>query len=815
MSYRTDNPSYVDQQVRSDGMFHYAKNFVINGGVFNVDSDFLNQDSEKPEEWLVAPNCSINYASTASKRVEGTGQWILQDQAYLEWKKNTDILWIEGKGDTSIIKDLQESQDSSLVIYHYFDIRDNARAKTSYRGFLLFLLLQLGVYDHKITSVLQSLKESVHHGFTDSKLTNQEVVGMLIDIAKGFVQRATKIRIVIDALNECEDSSLVLDFIAEMASLSSVGIIISSCGQPQNCKYFTISLRKNHILNEDIATFVDGYIKKFFRSVYPTKYKDQIKQTLIEKADEGFQYIGCQLQLFQHCQNSRAVESALTQLPSDLKETYTRALEQYLRDDQAKEKQNLLLWLLYSYKPLHKSQAAIILSIDLDSLQANPYAEMLDALKTITNTILVIVDNNDMIQLAHASVREFLLESHSNVNVQALFSNTQLAHKIMGQMFSSSQKESEKPWITFHQYATQYWAEHSYYSEKDKMLLKNNIDLSQRFLSQNDKHFKTWQNEYNYVGKRAARGGKIFKNCSPLHVAAFFGLKQTMHVLLQEMKLADSETHSNILSDINMSGEILGTAAQAAASGGHQEILEQLLSAGADINAQGGYHGTALQVAAFCGHRNVIQLLLAKGAAISTQKGLHGTALHAAVSEGHKEIVQLLLESNANINSPGRHYGIALHAAVSEAHDNITELLLYHGADVTAQKRSHETALQVAVSKGHKNIVELLLKHGAVIDDHNGYYGTALYTAVTKGHKDIIQMLLDQGAKVNAQHKYHGTALHKAVSMGRKDIIRLLLKHGADVNVQGYHKTVLQEAITTGQKDIIEFLLAQGANVNF
>ncbi|KAJ3967461.1 hypothetical protein EV361DRAFT_871614 [Lentinula raphanica] len=104
MSYHIENSSYIHQQVRSDGIFNYAHDMVINGGSFNIVHGnsmvyyyLINGDEEKIPEWLVAPNCSANYFSAAKRHVTGTGQWILQHPAYLRWKENKDILWIEGK----------------------------------------------------------------------------------------------------------------------------------------------------------------------------------------------------------------------------------------------------------------------------------------------------------------------------------------------------------------------------------------------------------------------------------------------------------------------------------------------------------------------------------------------------------------------------------------------------------------------------------------------------------------------------------------------------------------------------------------------
>ncbi|KAF2725462.1 hypothetical protein K431DRAFT_215605 [Polychaeton citri CBS 116435] len=93
-------------------------------------------------------------------------------------------------------------------------------------------------------------------------------------------------------------------------------------------------------------------------------------------------------------------------------------------------------------------------------------------------------------------------------------------------------------------------------------------------------------------------------------------------------------------------GETSQTALQAAAEGGHLEVVERLLAAKADANAPppAGLGGrTALQAAAQGGHLEVVKRLLSAGAFVST------TVLQAAVGGEHKEIVQVLREGKANM----------------------------------------------------------------------------------------------------------------------------------------------------------------------
>ena len=75
------------------------------------------------------------------------------------------------------------------------------------------------------------------------------------------------------------------------------------------------------------------------------------------------------------------------------------------------------------------------------------------------------------------------------------------------------------------------------------------------------------------------------------------------------------------------------TALQAASGGGHLEVVERLLAAGADVNAAAAFDGgpTALQAASEGGYLDVVERLLAAGAdANAAAAGSGLTALQAA-----------------------------------------------------------------------------------------------------------------------------------------------------------------------------------------
>lgn len=88
------------------------------------------------------------------------------------------------------------------------------------------------------------------------------------------------------------------------------------------------------------------------------------------------------------------------------------------------------------------------------------------------------------------------------------------------------------------------------------------------------------------------------------------------------------------------------TALQAAAAGGHLEIVERFLAANADVNAPAGANDgrTALQAAAKGGYLKVVERLLAANAGVNTPAGDYGRiAIQAAAAGGHFKVVERLI----------------------------------------------------------------------------------------------------------------------------------------------------------------------------
>ncbi|KAJ3769809.1 ankyrin repeat-containing domain protein, partial [Lentinula raphanica] len=794
-------------------------------------------------KWLAAPDCSTNYSTALSRRVNGTGQWIVKGAIYLKWKKDGKFLWIQGKagsGKTILVASVIENlllRHSGIVAYHYFDFCDNSGEKRSYQGMLLNLLLQLGFQDYKIHPALKSLYELSQSGVLNFKPTSHKLTDVLITIIRDLVVKRHWIYIIIDALDECKESLLVMKFLSKLTGFHKVGILVSSRNHSgTNLKCLMISLNSHRMVNKDIDTVVENWAKASFEMpVFGAK----VKKLLLQKVDEGFCYINCQMHSLTEHPIPRNILNGLEELPSDMHKIYTEAIGKCKRNrEYSTEVHYLLLWLLYSFEPLQLAQVVVIISMDMDSLTVDTASIVAGGLERIISPMLVTVDTQNVVQFAHASVKEFLLESQDNHQIGELFEvNAKFAHNIMAQMcliyllqhtnykytFSES-KGSKGNLGMFKHYATQYWAEHSKHNENANIPDEKTLELTNTFFYNGANQLINWQRDYHYIGNKVPTGSQIFSNCHPLHIMAFFGLRKSAQRLVTTntasgMSSDDSRFIVNKIlmfqSDINLLGEFLGTALQTAAFGGHNGIVQLLLEHNPDINKRGGYFGTALQAAIAGGYKEVTYLLLQHNAEVNTEGGYYGTAIQTAASEGYLDIIQVLLNYNANLNAQGGYYGTALQAASFKGYQDIVELLLNSGAEVNTQGGRYGNALQAAVAENHQDIIEILLQHNANPNAQGGYYGTALQAAAFWGYKDTIELLLQSGVDMNTQKGEYGNALQAAVIKNHKTIIQLLLKNGADIVAQGgYYGTALHAAASLGSKEILELFLEHGIDVD-
>ena len=277
-----------------------------------------------------------------------------------------------------------------------------------------------------------------------------------------------------------------------------------------------------------------------------------------------------------------------------------------------------------------------------------------------------------------------------------------------------------------------------------------------------------------------------------------------------------------IFLDAGCSMLCIDRALQAASEGGHMQVVERLLKAGADVNAASTANRgrTPLQAALEGGHMQVVDQLLNAGADVNAAAAeFEGrTALQAASEGGHVQVIERLLDAGADVNAAASRGQTALQAASVGSHNQVVERLLNAGADVNAASGRGQTALQAASVGGHVQVIERLIKAGADVNAAAAKWDgwTALQVASAGGHIQVVERLLNARADVNAAAAANRgrTALQAASKGGHIQVVDQLLNAGADVNAAAAiwdGQTALRAASAGGHDRVIEQLLNAGA----
>lgn len=281
-----------------------------------------------------------------------------------------------------------------------------------------------------------------------------------------------------------------------------------------------------------------------------------------------------------------------------------------------------------------------------------------------------------------------------------------------------------------------------------------------------------------------------------------------------------------------------------AAMKGDREAVRTLLKQGADVNQPQGDGMTALHWAAAGGHADLLETLLYAGANVraTTRLGSY-TALHVASQAGHAAIITTLLKAGADVNAPTATGATPLMQAAASGRVDAVKALLDGGADVNARdKAADETALMFAAALDRAEAVKVLIARGAnlkltakMIDRASGPLapGEQALQEASRGARQQAGNAPAAGRGgasgpdipgVTRPYSYNEligkvgglTALHFAARQGSFESVKALVEGGADVNQVSPADNASPVLIATvnGQFDVAKYLLDQGADPN-
>jgi ankyrin repeat protein len=153
---------------------------------------------------------------------------------------------------------------------------------------------------------------------------------------------------------------------------------------------------------------------------------------------------------------------------------------------------------------------------------------------------------------------------------------------------------------------------------------------------------------------------------------------------------------------------------------------------------------TPLEAAAYGGHIDIVELLLAHEADLKAQNyiSLLESTLVAAIDGNQIDCVAFILnhvkESSRVLNNAHTpHNNTMLGLAVLKGNHKIVKILLEKGADINAIS-NNSTPLFTAVSLNDSTMVKLLLQHKANTEQSTETKPTPLSTAALMGNTEIV-----------------------------------------------------------------------------
>ena len=598
-----------------------------------------------------------------------------------------------------------------------------------------------------------------------------------------------------------------------------------------------------------------------------------------------FQYVAHQFDVLRNLSSESSIRKAIGELPVGLDATYDRLLQTIDPDVQPQVARSLM-WLAFSLEVLKLNELAEVFVLRPDGTVAFDEAARLfkprDVLKYFSGLVLAqhssepwkAMSSNRPVRLAHFSIKEYLIsrriarKSASRFGFNGTDAHLEIARSCvelhLQRTAPGGNGADTRDRFSLRGYAARNWPRHlemvprelwptELASAAARALVARSQSLEKMFSLYNpgERILYPWDPKDPYGRSWVHRMVR-----RPLCFTARLGFAKLTEMLLSsdgyltqedlDMALAEAAYGgSTAVVDLLLDGampanihavsEVFGDALQAAASAGHVETAERLLSRGADIDARRGRFGSALQAACVTHRVDVVKLLVGRGANVNLPpwNGAVGV-LTSAVQGRSLEILRVLLDSGADADTGGSTNNTngaetALHAAARQfsRSPDYFYLLLERGADVNAGGGEYGYPLQALCSNiptaanNPRAAVELLLDKGAEINARGGKYGSAFQCACLHDNMDdddrsVVKFLSDRGANSNARGGYFGTPLQAACTNDRfRAIGQLLLEKGADVHTPGgYYGNALQASCHNGNVDAVEWLLDLGVDVN-
>ncbi|CAI4215628.1 unnamed protein product [Parascedosporium putredinis] len=801
------------------------------------------------------------------QKTEGTCDWLLGDEKYVEWRKGeaaSRILWVSsgpGRGKTmlaiSVVDAIERAKtDGEILLYFFYRNGDNECNTVA----ATWADLACQILDQQA-----HLAEYILDYFTPSGECRVSVE-TLFETLLGHVEQ--DVVCILDGLDECKSSEEDLErFLQQLVDifstrtpeqgLSRLQLLIFSRDRPR-CIEGVLNAYPRIDLDRDAAENVKADVKRYINAkmeelkrqkVLESDQVEQVKEYLETHAAGTFLWVGYVAFELRY-KPWLEVEPILRSIPKDLDGVYKRIIDQvenHLRAD-VKASQRLaavLKWIVLSHRYLMLEElAAATRSVHLQDMSPEEMASDVLYVKYILSLcgyLIRIVDvegGGEEIQLLHQSAKEFLLRGQPSTNTPTgfLFVDAVEGHRSIGDIClahvedaypealrGSQTSQAQLPLLG---YAVANWTEHARHIPLDYGQRPGGDPSTLRVHSGN-------------AGTYERRGGSNFGNWREkrrirLPTSRDYISPQVRYALKSWVHHTDSSGRTPLL---------------CASERGHVPLVRLLLKKGSAVNAQDGQGRTPLHHAAkrgdeamlslLNGSEQAVKALLAENARVayrytlpprleSTKGAAELEAEKQAAAdlflvEGREGIVGRQLVTYVETLSDLSNAGMLELFAVSLDHLLFDGFFYYLYASGKVKSRAEKrlkprerSPLMRAVENGNLALVRLLLgAKDADLEERCQGGRTLVSWAAGGGHEAVVRLLLELGADVLSRDDQEFSPLPWACQAGHGTVVKLLLERSPTDELHTRSgRTALLSAAAAGHEEVVDILLTAGIDPN-
>jgi ankyrin repeat domain-containing protein 50 len=788
-------PKTVEEEAKENSQFRMLSNRFY-------DAVSLRQKMKKTLRLLDA--CSMHDYQTTWKQTRKLGSTVLYNDYddYKTWKKEeiSSTLNLSGKLGSgksvllaNIIDDLFLHAGEGRHVTYFFcrhDIVTSLKARTV-----------IGCIARQMLQSVPNL-DLTGYQFPDSSSPNLALgLDDTMDVLSYALPADYKAYVVVDGLDECQPGEVeaITTLILRLQEMFTITVCVSLRPEPDTRLRKSLAKLLHSVsvflpeTNPDIEPFIENQLKEHIKSqrlvVGNPALILEIQNALFKGSQGMFLWVALQIESLCLMRTDKEIRAALSDLPKDLTETFTRILKK--ADNHTKAMQRKILQLVYiAHRPLATSELREALGVTPGDAVWDP--EKL--LNNIPDTLgccgcLVVVDEEELtVRLVHHSFKSFLERGPLGVEFWKSSARTAMADIIItylnyGVFDTQVARTVVPPMPAKTAPATIIGStlESSMSFGRDvalkllEMRKTPNFDMAKILIEASRKQAPLSREDFPFFSFATSSWQR--------YVASFSFQNPVMNKLflrlVHEDKLdlsSEDESGRSLLFhaiecdhvalvsylvdhddvDVNRKDTVYGMTALTFAAWLGLIIIVDILLTSKRINNSFSYETFLLQfaLAGENGHTKICTLLLEARAKFNAQHEPHLTERSFAgrlmtddrdlflwaAEKGYKGLVKALLHSGLNADFADVDGRTPLSLAAENGQEAVVDILLEAGAD---PKRSRISPLKYAAKNGHTGTVKALLESRKTgVYPLDGQPETPLAYAAGNGHLAAVMQIL-------------------------------------------------------------------------